>query len=146
MNVRPGIFLRAMRPSLIGGLVALGIGAARAAPPTAPANASPVTTAAMAGAEHRAAWPTFRGIPPTPKDVRSLAAWKASILDIEATGRQLTKMAAAEPWTLSNTDAWAARQRAEATPPPPVTAADDPATDAAVAALRERAKEPPRSH
>ena len=58
----------------------------------------------------------------------------------------MAQMAAVEPWTLSDTEAWAARERAEATPPPPITAADDAADDAAVAAMRERAKEPPRSH
>jgi hypothetical protein len=149
MNVRPGIFLPAMRRMVMAGVAslgALGAGASYAAPPALPANASPVTTSAIAGAEQTAVWPTFAGIPETPKDVRSVAAWKRAVVEIEANGRQLTQMAAAEPWTLSDTVAWATRQRAEATPPPPITTADDPDTDAAVAALRERAKEPPRSH
>jgi hypothetical protein len=149
MNVRPGIFLPATRRTVMAGAASLGLlaaGAAHAAPPALPANASPVTKGAIAGAERTAAWPTFAGIPQAPKDVRSVASWKRAVVEIEANGRQLIQMAAAEPWTLSDTVAWAARQRAEATPPPPVTAADDADTDAAVAALRERAKEPPRSH
>jgi len=149
MNVRPGIFLRAAGRSLMAGatsLAVLGAGAAHGAPPVLPASASPVTTGAMVGAEHTAVWPTFKGIPPTPKDVRPLAAWKKAIVELESNGRQMAQMAAVEPWTLSDTEAWAARQRAQATPPPPITAADDAATDAAVAAMRERAKEPPRSH
>lgn len=139
MNVRPAIFLSAA-------LLALTAGGAHAAPPALPANASPVTTGAIAGAEHTAAWPTFKGIPPKPADVRSVAAWKKAVVEIEANGRQLVHMAAVEPWTLSDTEDWAARQRAEATPPPPITTATDADTDAAVAAMRERAKQPPRSH
>jgi hypothetical protein len=149
MNVRPGIFLRAKRRSLMAGaagLAVLGAGAAHSAPPALPANASPLTTGAVASAEHTAAWPTFKSIPPKPTDVRPLAAWKKAIVELESNGRQMAQMAAVEPWTLSDTEAWAARERAEATPPPPITAADDAADDAAVAAMRERAKEPPRSH
>jgi hypothetical protein len=149
MNVRPGIFLRAMRCASVAGAASLGAlvaGAAFAAPPALPANASPVTTGAIMGAEQTGAWPTFAGIPQAPKDVRSVAAWKRAVVEIEANGRQLVQMAAAEPWTLSDTQVWAVRQRAEATPPPPITTPQDTDTDAALAALRGRAKEPPRSH
>jgi hypothetical protein len=109
-----------------------------------PDTANP-TPSAMAAAEKNAPYPTFASVPPTPKDVRSLQAWKTAILDIRRSGADLGSQAAAERWTLSDTEGFAAKAHAEATPPAPVTSALDPDTAAKVAEMRARAKEPPRS-
>ncbi|HUO11554.1 MAG TPA: hypothetical protein VMU37_02250 [Caulobacteraceae bacterium] len=126
--------------------MALGPSAAAAKPTPPPATASPETTAAINGAQHSPApYPSFRHLKPKPSGLRSVAAWKGAITDVKTTGQQMFARAATQPWTLADTTAWAAKEREEATPPPPITTASDAATDAAVAAMRERAKEPPRS-
>jgi len=112
------------------------------APPAQPP--SPVTTAAIAGAEARAPYPSFASIPPSPKDVRSVAAWKASVIEIKTEGADLVRLIAAQPWTLNDTEAWAADERAIATPPPQIAVGGD--TEAFVAAMRERAMPPPPLH
>lgn len=129
-------------------LVGAGLAAPAAAQPTVkspPVHPNPATERAIAEASKDAPYPTFAQIPPLPTDVRTIAAWKASVISIKAEGAQLAEAAAAEPWTLGDTDNWAARQRAEAAPPPPVTAASSEAdTEAFAAAMRARAMPPPR--
>jgi len=112
-------------------------------PPPAP-RPSPVTTAAISGAEQRAPYPNFASIPSFPKDVRPLAAWKTSVMTIKTDGAMLVRLVAAEPWTLNDTEAWAADERSIATPPPPIAVGGD--TEAFVAAMRERATPPPPLH
>jgi hypothetical protein len=109
-----------------------------------PPEPSPVTTAAIATAEAPTGYPSLASIPAFPKDVRPLAAWKASVLSIKADGAHLLRLIAAQPWTLANTEAWAADERAIATPPPPMTTGGD--TEAFVEAMRERATPPPPLH
>jgi hypothetical protein len=110
-----------------------------------PAYPNPVTQQAIAAARQTAPLPTFAQIPPIPKDVRSTAQWKASVTGLKAQGAQLTQLAASEPWTLGDTDAWAASKRAEAEPPAPVTTPSSQAdTEAFAAAMRARAMPPPR--
>jgi len=112
-------------------------------PPTV--NPNPATAQAIAAARQPAPFPTFAQIPPLPKDVRSIAGWKASVTALKADGAQQTEMAANEPWTLGGTEEWAAGQRAEAAPPPPVTTASSAAdSEAFAAAMRARAMPPPR--
>jgi hypothetical protein len=124
--------------------------AARAAPaaPAAPsptATEAPETTAAIAAARESAPYPSLASVPPRPTDVRPVKAWKSSVLTIEGQGDELTRMVAAEPWTLHDTDAWAAEERQAASPPAPITAASSSAdTEAYAAALRARATPPPR--
>lgn len=136
--------------AVIGALALAGAGLAApaSAQPTLkppPVTPNPVTLQAMAEAAKSAPFPTFAQVPPLPKDVRSMAAWKASVLSLKAQGAELTQMAAAEPWTLGDTEAWAERQRAAAAPPPPVTTASSQAeTEAFAAAMRARAIPPPR--
>jgi len=148
MNARPAKFLPIGRGALsatAGVSLVLAASAAFAASPPTISPPSPVTTSAMAGAEASSAYPTFEAIPPSPKDVRSFEAWKTAIADIKLVGLEMHSQAAAEPWTLSNTEGWAAHERAIAAPPPPVTSATDASTDAIVAQMHERAKQPPRS-
>ena len=104
------------------------------------------TAGAISEAEKNAPYPTFASVPPAPKDVRPLGAWKTAITSIQTSGKSLASLAAAQPWTLSDTEGFAAQARAEDTPPPQVTFAQEPATQAMVAEMRARAKAPPRSH
>ena len=139
MNARATSFLAVRRwaPAIAAAAALLAGGEARA---DAPARVS----ATVADAPKHSRYPTFKQVPPAPKDVRSVPAWKTAVLAVQKDGQQLAQQQAAQPWTLSGTDAFAARARAEATPPPPTLAASDPATEAEVAAMRARAKEPPR--
>ena len=122
----------------------IGAGSAAAQPTLTPPpmhQRAPETTAAIASAEAPAAYPTFASIPAYPKDVRPLSAWKTSITTIRTDGARLTQRAAAEPWTLANTEVWAADERAIATPPAPIDSGQD--TAAFLAAMRARATPPP---
>ena len=126
-----------------------GLAAPAAAQPTlTPPRAgppNPATERAIAEARTSGAYPTFASIPPLPTDVRPLAGWRASVRAIQRDGAELTQMAAAEPWTLGDTEGWASQERAEAAPPPPITAPSSQAdTEAFAAALRARAMPPPR--
>jgi hypothetical protein len=135
---------RAIFASAAGVLAGVAASAALAAPnPTA--TEAPQTTAAIAAARMSAPYPSLASVPPKPTDVRPVKAWKSSVLTIEAQGDELTRMAAAEPWTLHDTDAWAADERQAASPPAPITTASSAAdTEAYAAALRARATPPPR--
>jgi len=135
---------RAIFASATAALVAVAGSGALAAPTTAPTQA-PETTAAIAAAREKAPYPSLASVPPRPTDVRPVKAWKSAVLATEATGDELTRMAAAEPWTLHDTDAWAAEERQAAIPPPPITTASSQSdTEAFAAALRARATPPPR--
>jgi hypothetical protein len=123
--------------SIAAAAAIVGGGAAQA---DAPARVSPT----VANAPKHSRYPTFKQVPPAPKDVRSIPAWRTAVVAVQKDGQQLAQQEAAQPWTLSGTDAFAARARAEANPPPSTMSASDPATDAEVAAMRARAKEPPR--
>ena len=129
-------------------LVGAGFATPAAAQPTVNAptmHPNPATEQAIAEASKDAPYPTFAQIPPLPTDVRTIAGWKASVTSIKAEGAQMSEMAAAEPWTLGDTDNWAAQERAEAAPPPQITQASSEAdTEAFAAAMRARAMPPPR--
>ncbi|HEX3918431.1 MAG TPA: hypothetical protein VHW60_13930 [Caulobacteraceae bacterium] len=127
-------------------LALLGPSAAVALPTITPppAHPSPVTTAAIAAAEAPSAYPSFASIPVYPKDLRPLSAWKSAIVSIQSAGAALTQRAATEPWTLANTEVWAADERAIATPPPRME--NGPDTAAFIAEMRARATPPPPLH
>lgn len=129
-------------------LAGAGLAAPACAQPTLkppPAHPNAATERAFAEASKDAPFPTFAQIPPLPKDVRSMSAWKASVVTVKGEGAQLAEAAAIEPWTLGDTEGWAARERAEAAPPAPITEASSQAdTEAFAAAMRARATPPPR--
>ena len=91
-------------------------------------------------------YPSFASVPPAPKDVRPLSAWRTAVIQTRVVGARLARQASKEPWTLSDTAGFAARERNEATPPPPITTPTEPETAALVAAMKARASQPPRSH
>ncbi|HEY1426314.1 MAG TPA: hypothetical protein VGF50_06545 [Caulobacteraceae bacterium] len=129
-------------------LIGAGLAAPACAQPTLkppPVHPNAATEQAFAEAAKAAPFPTFAQIPPLPKDVRGMSAWKASVMTMKGEGAQLAEAAATEPWTLGDTEGWAARERTEAAPPPPITQASSPAdTEAFAAAMRARATPPPR--
>jgi hypothetical protein len=140
MNGFRAIFASAAALAAMGGAVAV-----HAAAPMSAATPSPVTTEAIAEARKPAAWPSLASVPPAPTDVRSLKAWKAAVLTTRAEGAELARQAAAEPWTLHDSEAWANEERDAAIPPPQITTASSEAdTEAYAAALRARATPPPR--
>ncbi|HRD27753.1 MAG TPA: hypothetical protein PLO65_05590, partial [Caulobacter sp.] len=90
-------------------------------------------------------WPTFAGIPEIPEDVRSSAAWRAAIADQQAEAEATRQAAADDTWSLTATEAFEARTRAEANPlglhAP--TDAEMAESEAYARALRKRATPPP---
>ncbi len=107
---------------------------------------NPVTLHAIAEAATERALSDLRH-DPAAADRRALDAGLESVgrSSIKAEGAQLTELAAAEPWTLGDTEGWAGRERGEAAPPPPITQPSSEAdTEAFAAALRARAIPPPR--
>jgi hypothetical protein len=133
-----------------GALVLIGVGiAASAAAQTTlaapPMHPNPVTQQAFDEAAKSAPFPTFGQIPPLPGDVRSMHAWKTSVVTLKSDGARMADLAAAGPWTLNDTEGWAERERAAAAAPPPVTQPSSEAdTEAFAAAMRARAIPPPR--
>jgi hypothetical protein len=129
-------------------LIGVGIAASAAAQPTLappPMHPNPVTEKAIADASQSAPYPTFSQIPPLPSDVRSMHAWKTSVVTLKSDGARMADLAAAGPWTLGDTEGWAERERAAAAAPPPVTQPSSEAdTEAFAAAMRARAIPPPR--
>lgn len=115
----------------------MGAGVAAAAP-------TGITPDLLARAEAPAPYPTFASVPPIPKDLRPVGDWRAAVVGVQEDGARLERYAASMPWSLTDSEAWAARARTEATPPPPVTTSTDPETEALVAAMRARAMTPPR--
>ncbi|HEY1749789.1 MAG TPA: hypothetical protein VGG29_00890 [Caulobacteraceae bacterium] len=105
---------------------------------------SPAVRAAIGEARARAAYPSFASIPPLPKDVRPLKAWRQAVTTTEAEGARLQRQAAAEPWTLRDTDAWADTERGQAAAPRQITQPSQADSEAFAAAMRARATPPPR--
>jgi len=74
---------------------------------------SPAAAQVNAALQTPGPYPKFSQIPPAPTDVRSVAAWRSAVQDVGARQRQATADAAAYPFTLSNSEAWAAQERAK---------------------------------
>ena len=72
----------------------------------APMNpASPIAAQAHEAQQHPGPYPTFAQVPPLPKDVRPVSAWRADIADTWALKRQTEAEAAAIPFTLAQGEA-----------------------------------------
>jgi hypothetical protein len=105
---------------------------------------SPVAKEILAASKHPGRYPRFADIPKTPTDVRPAAAWKSAVVDLEARRTTLNVQAAALPPPLADTEAFAAKTRAQT----PATSEAPPAdarqqSEAYAKALRERATPPP---
>lgn len=92
--------------------------------------------------------PSFSEVPAKPTDMRTPAQWRTAVGAEEAARQRVIAETAPETFALKgDTEAYAARARAEATnnAPPPPTAADRQASEAYAATLREQASPPPSS-
>lgn len=111
----------------------------------APVNsASPAAAAVAKAATEPGQWPTFADIPEIPADVRAAQAWREAVEDQEAEGVYTQRTAAAETWSLTATEAFAAEQRAlanELNVQAP-TDAEIAESEAYARALRKRATPP----
>ena len=102
---------------------------------------SPAAQAILEKSRQPGRYPTFQEIPPVPRDVRPAEAWRQSVAEAKAGNTALQAEAAANPATLTDSEGWAARQAAAATPPP---TPDQTPTEEYARELRERATPPPR--
>ena len=119
--------------------------AATACAQGAPAPGLAPDIVAEAARPHR--YPTFCSIPKMPPDVRSVAQWKAAVVDTRLAGAGVQKQTAPGTWTINDGTAdFAATARGEAEAPPPMTPASESDTAAFAKALKERATPPPRPH
>jgi hypothetical protein len=108
---------------------------------------SPAAAAIAAQAASRTEYPTFADIPQLPTDLRSTEGWRMAVAGTEEDREGLLRDTAPSTFSLSDTDAFAARSQAIIAydPADVPTAADAAATEAWAKAMRERATPPPRS-
>ncbi len=110
---------------------------------------SPIAADVAAASRAPGPYPKFANVPPIPKDVRPLSAWRQSIAEAGAEKRQTQAEAAALSFSLEpgQADAFARVQRdkipaSELTPPAPDASTQ---AEAFAAAARARATPPPPS-
>jgi hypothetical protein len=106
---------------------------------------STVSAEVVAATRAPGPYPRFSQIPPPSTDVRSVPDWRAAVVSEWGRKRQTEREAAAIPFTLANTEAWAERTRAkipasERSQPAPSVAEQ---TEAYAAGQRARATPPP---
>ena len=91
-------------------------------------------------------YPKLSRIPAAPTDVRSAAAWKSAVNETWAQKLQLEAAASAIPFTLNNTEGFAAATRARISPElaQPAPADAEAQTKAFADAERARATPPPK--
>jgi hypothetical protein len=128
---------RRLGPSLALAASVLSPGVALSQPTALPPGAISV-------AEQPAPYPSFANVPQIPDDVRAPTLWKADVVATRVAGARLARQIARDPWTLSDTAGFAARARAEASPPAPLTTSSQAETEALVKAMQARAIKPPR--
>jgi hypothetical protein len=89
-------------------------------------------------------YPKFSQIPPVPTDVRPISAWRASVTGALAEKREVDAAAAAYPYSLHDTQAFADAQHARIPPAQAAPSTDaTSAADAYAASVRARATRPP---
>ena len=109
-------------------------------------NPDSTVSAEVVAAQHAPGpYPRFAQVPPPSTDVRSVPEWRAAVVSEWGDKRQTERQAAAIPFTLANTEAWAERSRAkipasERSQPAPSVAEQ---SEAYAAAQRARATPPP---
>jgi|GEM_PF-3394739 len=128
----------------VGLLVLASPSASLAAQPGAGGSPPPLPPDLLGRAREVSAYPTFCSIPPTPVGVRGAGAFKAAVVDTRLAGARLASQTAPSTFSLGDTEAFAATQRDEAAPPPPMTAPSEADTADFTKAARERATPPTR--
>ena len=122
---------------LQGGCIAVlaGAGLANAAEPScaiAPASAIALQ------------FPKLCSIPARPDDKLGAVGYHALVVGTRQSGAALVQATAPQSFSLSNTEAFAAEARAEATPPAPLTTSSAQDTETFASEARERATPSPR--
>lgn len=148
MPVRSSLFVNVRRSHLAATLVLGATGCALLSGcvgnPFADAKVdprSPIAAEVAGSVRHDAAYPTFHGIPPLPKDVRPHKQYGVQAAAIENDAAELKAATADSTWTLNGTDTFAAQARADAGPElPPVQPSD---TAAFAKDQKARATPPP---
>jgi hypothetical protein len=102
---------------------------------------SPVAAEAAKIARADSDYPSFREIPPKPTDVAPPRIYGDRARALEVARIALDRNTAPDTWTLSNTEAFAARARAEAGPDLGAPASTD--TESFAREARKRATPPP---
>ena len=148
MPVRSSLFVNLRHPRLAAKLAAGAAGCVLLAGcvgnPFADAKVdprSPIAAEVASSVRPNAPYPTFRAIPPIPKDIRPRKQYGLQAAAIEKDAARLAADTAPNTWTLSGTDSFAATARADAGPElPPVQPSD---TAAFAKDQKARATPPP---
>ena len=102
---------------------------------------SPIAAEVPKAVRADAAYPTFKSIPPVPKDVRPHRQYGQAAAQVETDAKTLQAETAANTWTLSNTEAFADQARTDAGPVLPPAEPGD--TEAFAKSQKARATPPP---
>lgn len=107
---------------------------------------SPAAGAIQAQAAAPGAFPTFEGIPETPTDVRGDDGWRMAVGEVEGDRMALLDATAPSTWSLTDSEGFAARMQAIIgfDPGDVPSAAQAAETEAWAARMRARATPPPR--
>jgi len=107
--------------------------------------ASPVAAEVRAASGSPGPTPRFAEIPAKPGDVRTAQAWRAAVLDEKTLKAETEAHAAAIPFTLKGTQAWAAESHARVLPEysQPAPADERAQAEAFAAKTAARATPPP---
>jgi hypothetical protein len=110
--------------------------------------ASPLAGEVAEASRSPGRYPKLNQIPPLPTDVRPVSAWKAAVVSEWARKDQLEASTAAIPFTLSHTDEYAssARSRISSVMALQAPADAEARTEAFAAAERARATPPPKAN
>lgn len=117
--------------------------------PYADAQVDPNSSAAaaiQAQAAQSAAFPTFESIPEMPTDLRTDEGWRMAVREVEGDGVALLNATAPSTWSLNDTEGFAARMHAliDFDPADIPSAGQAAETEAWAARMRARATPPPR--
>jgi len=104
---------------------------------------SAVAAEVVAASQSPGPYPKLNKIPSTPTDVRSAAAWKTAVVAEWTAKKQLEAQAAAIPFTLNNTEQFAAGSHARISPELAVQAPADAEAQAQAFADAEHARATP---
>ncbi|HEY2660449.1 MAG TPA: hypothetical protein VGI79_12055 [Caulobacteraceae bacterium] len=106
---------------------------------------SPVAADVAQASKAPGPYPRFSAIPPVPKDVRPASAWKSAVIDAWSLKRATEAEAASIPFLLANTEAWAKTEHARIPQNELKAVSPDEASEseAYAAAQRARATPPP---
>ena len=150
MHSRSSLFVNVrqtrLAAKLVAGAAACGLLSACVGNPFEDAKVdprSPIAAEVAKSARADAAYPTFRSIPPVPKDLRPHRQYGQAAAQTEKEAAALAAATADSTWTLNNSETFAAKARADAGPElPPVQPG---ATEAFARDQKARATPPPPS-